>query len=236
VGGWGEESVHLKAECFSPTLRALVLNRGFRFLGDIMKIITILFILSMLVPSAAAQVSTKKLLIIYKDGGRVELSNWYWYYVDDTTPGLIGLEETRIAIGIGPSGPPKKPKKKDSKSKDSDYTKTSNNLFLSMNSLNARGIQLNDLELSETQFNSIKFIWKDKGTNVNEILDRVVVTLADGRTVELPRLEPSTPYSHLFLKGVTRVNGFEGNFSKEMNFSATPIGEAANAIIEIKIQ
>lgn len=176
--------------------------------------------------------NTKPLIIIYSDGEQIELTDWLWHYSSSV---WIAPEEPKkkkksiLSEIFNPSPPPtlsddplglkKRPVQQIS-------SVSSRNLKLSMEGLSKPGISLDDIELSETQFSSIKFIWKERE------LDRVIVSLTSGKTIEFPVLKPSIG-QELYLEGNTNVNGFSGRFSKILN---TRLYSERGTIVEIKVK
>jgi hypothetical protein len=156
----------------------------------------------------------------------VELSNWYWFYDEQAS-------QTLPYMTSDPTTPDSLFKKKP---KPKDTTKTSNRLLLNMRALNIHGASFDDLELSEAQFSSIRFIWKDKGNDLYNILDKVLISIADGRTVELLQLEPAFPYRELHLMGDTNIKGFSAKFSEYLGGTTTPRGLDSVALVEIRVQ
>jgi len=163
---------------------------------------------------ASSQVRTRKAIIAFSDGTEMEVTNWYWFYLETKTtkmPSLPGFPQTE---------PPKSTKGK---------TKTSNVLMLSMRELVERGLFATDMEISETQISSIEFKWDAS------ILNKVIVSLLNGKKVEIPSLEPVAPYTDLYLEGRASVNGFEGDFEKKLS-EITKSATAKGTIVAIRFR
>jgi hypothetical protein len=99
---------------------------------------------------------------------------------------------------------------------------------------------LDNIELSEAQFSSIKFVWKvrdlEKVRDFEKLrdLEKVIVSLTNGRTIEFPLLKAPNG-EELYLEGNTNVNGFSGRFSKILSTRASEHSEVGT-IVEIKIK
>ncbi|MFL6281908.1 MAG: hypothetical protein ACJ74Q_01925 [Pyrinomonadaceae bacterium] len=167
----------------------------------------------------------RNLTIVYKNGVQIELTHWYWYY--------NGYNNTAVNDLLNARSDPLSKKKKPSIPENPD--KYAINLILNMKALNVEGVSLNDIELSENQFSSIKFIWKDKD-DTSIMLEKVIVSLTTGKTIELPKLEPPTGSADITLKGKTSVNGFSGDFSKRIDEGGYLANSAPSPIIEIRVQ
>jgi hypothetical protein len=172
----------------------------------------------------------KKLIIVYKNGVQIELTNWGWFYKGDDYAAVNRYFENNRNIN---SDPLSRKNKKPAMPPVPDTT--TGNLMLNMKALNVDGVSLNDFVLSENDFSSIKFIWKDRDTG-NIALDKVVISLTNGKTIELPRLDPPNGYIEMTLEGNTNINGFSGKFSKRLDGGGYLTNSAPSPIIEIRVQ
>lgn len=146
-----------------------------------------------------SQVRNRKATVTFADGAEIDVTNWSWFYVEMKTPKFTPVP--------GFSGPPPAEPPKATKGK----TKTSNVLMLSMRELVERGIYSTDMNISETQISSIEFKW------TGNLLKAVVVSLLDGKRVEIPSLQPVAPYADLYFEGRATVNGFDGDFERKVS-------------------
>jgi hypothetical protein len=183
------------------------------------RLLTWLLILSSV---ATAQTSTKKVTVIYNDGAKVELNSWFWYYQVDKSnnPRVLAVNNISSFLKSGDDiyGPTLDLSKK-SRSKGKDVptqprliSRPSYILFLDMSSLHSHGVSLQDVEISDSEITSIKFLWDTSVAKKEIPLKGVVISRANGKTIELPYLAPSHGYRYISLEGATKVDGMWGNF------------------------
>lgn len=182
--------------------------------------------------------NSRTLIIVYNDGEQIELTKWLWFYARIEWVTLPEEPKKKRGILKEIFNPPSIEERAREDMEDrvgkrpiqhlQVINEPSKNLKLSMEGLSKPGVSLNDIELSETQFSSIKFVWKDRNLN------KVIVSLSNGKMIEFPVLKPPGN-RELYLEGNTTVNGFSGRFVKLLSTRVSENSEA-DTIVEIKIK
>lgn len=200
----------------------------------------------MLNSTAVSQTRNKSVVtIIYNDGARVEVTNWIWEYTG--TKLTERKSKKRRSLGdpgdsTGGSRPYAKPETfitnrqwPDSKEYAREpIIEQATKLVISLAALSDRGVFLNKLELAEAELSYIKFIWKPDETSI----EKVIIALTNGRTIELPELIPALPdTTQLYLKGDASLQGFKGWFSARVGGNSPDrLGRGKNSIVEIRFR
>lgn len=207
--------------------------------------IFLLLLLSLLLFDSltTAQVRNIRVTIIYNDNAQTEVTNWSWEYrgtkikpkkkdpfklpsLNSSRPFMsrnLVIAHPILSTYISSFQLPGEGYERE------PVYELSNKLVISLAALSQRGVHLGKLEVTEAELSSIKYIWKPD----NSAIEKVVVSLKNGKTIELPELMPALSYAYeLYLNGDAFVQGFKGSYSAKVSGKNPGVpGEEKNMVI-----